>query len=170
MTASYVSEQMRAALGQVADWRVSFPVAESDIRRWAVAVYYPDPPPARFWDSSAAGAQGGLVAPEEFNPFAWMVAEQMEPSIRPMLRDPDRLEKAVGIPGPGLRSQLNGGSAVEYGAPVRSGDVVRSVTRLHDYQEREGRLGRMLITITEVEWTNQNGQRVRLGHDTSIRY
>lgn len=167
---SYISDQMRAALGQVADWRVSFPVSASDIRRWAVAVYYPDPPPPRFWDVAAAEAFGGIVAPEEFNPFAWMVAEQMEPAFKPLLRDADRLEKAVGIQGPGLRNQLNGGSEVEYGAPVRPGDVIRSTTRLHDYREREGRHGLMLITITEVEWTNQRDERVRLGYDTSIRY
>lgn len=167
---SYISEPMVAALGEVADWRVSFPVAESDIRRWAVAVYYPDPPPKRFWAPAVSETQGGLVAPEEFNPFAWMVAEQMEPKIQPALRDPDRLEKAVGIQGPGLNNQINGGSEVEYGVPLRSGDVVRGVTRLHDYREREGRLGRMLITITQVEWTNQRGQRIRFGYDTSIRY
>lgn len=161
---SHVTDRMRAAVGSVVDWRVSYPVSASDIRRWAVAVYYPDPPPRRFIDPE------GQVAPEEFNPFAWMVAEQMEPAIAPMLRDTDRLEKAIGLPGPGLTNQVNGGSEVRYGAPMRPGDVIRSRTRLHEYREREGRMGLMLITITEVEWTNQHGDRVRLGHDTSIRY
>jgi hypothetical protein len=165
---SHLTDQLRAGVGSVVDWRISYPVAESDIRRWAIAVHYPDPPPVRFIDPDAT--VGGMTAPEEFNPFAWAVAEQMVPVVAPLLRDPDKLEKAIGLTGPGLRNQVNGGSEVSYGAPVRPGDVIRSETRLHDYSEREGRMGLMLITILEVEWTNQDGQRVRLGHDTSIRY
>jgi hypothetical protein len=112
----------------------------------------------------------GIIAPEEFNPFAWLAAEQMTPAVEPRLRDTDRLEKAIGITGPGLPNQINGGSEVRYGVPIRPEDVIRSETRLHEYRERAGRLGLMLITITEVIWTNQHGERVKLGHDTSIRY
>lgn len=161
---------MRTAIGSVVDWRVSFPVSESDIRRWAVAVYYPEPPPQRYVDPASATATGGIVAPDEFNPFAWLVAEERQPAIAPMVRDTDKMEKAIGIRGPGLAHQINGGSAVRYGAPIRPGDVVRSHTRLLEYREREGRMGLMLITVTEVEWTNQHGDRIRLGHETSIRY
>lgn len=164
---THISAEMRAAVGSVVEWRVSFPVAASDIRRWAVATYYPDPPPRRSWDEAT---RGGLIAPEEFNPFAWMVADAMVPAIAPERRDTDRLEKAIGLAGPGLRNQLNGGSRVTYFEAMRVGDVIRSETRLHEYSEREGRLGLMLITVTESTWTNQRGERVRLGYDTSIRY
>jgi hypothetical protein len=162
---SLISAQMRAAIGGVVDWRVSFPVAASDIRRWAIAVYYPEPPPARY-----RGDGPDLIAPEELNPFAWAVADQMVPAVAPELRDTDKPEKAIGIVGPGLTHQVNGGSEVAYGAPIRPGDVIRSQTRLHEYRERSGRMGPMLITVFEVEWTNQDGARVKLGHDTSIRY
>ncbi|MDQ7909357.1 MaoC family dehydratase N-terminal domain-containing protein [Phytohabitans sp. ZYX-F-186] len=168
---SYVSDRMRAALGEVVDWRVSFPISASDIRRWAVAVYYPEDPPREFWDADFADRErGGIAAPAEFNPFAWLVADQMKPAIRPERRDPDRLEKAIGIPGPGLRHQINGGTEAVYGVPMRPADVITSVTRLGEYRERTGRLGRMLITVTEVAWTNQRGETVRTGRDTSIRY
>lgn len=162
-----ITTEMAAAVGSVVDWRVSFPVAASDIRRWAIAVYYPDPPPARFI-SPTEGEE--LIAPEELNPFGWIVAEQMTPVIAQELRDTDKTEKALGIAGPGLRNQINGGSDVIYGAPIRVGDVIRSETRLHEYREKQGRMGAMLITVTRVEWTNQHGERVKLGHDTSIRY
>lgn len=164
---SHISDEMRATVGAVVDWRVSYPVAVSDIRRWAIAVYYPDDPPRVFWDERVPG---GIVAPEEFNPFAWMVAESMRPAIAPGKRDPDRLEKAIGVAGPGLRHQINGGSAVRYGVPMRPGDIIRSETRLKEYREREGRLGRMLITVTEVVWTNQNEERVSTCVNTAIRY
>lgn len=159
---SLVSDRMRAAVGSVVDWRTSYPVAESDIRRWAIAVYYPDPPPARFLEAQ--------VAPEEFNPFAWAVADQMVPAIAPMLRDTDKTEKAIGIQGPGLANQVNGGTSVTYGAPIRPGDVIGSRARLLEYREREGRMGPMLITVLESEWTNQAGERVQLGRQTAIRY
>jgi hypothetical protein len=163
--AGLISVEMRAALGGVVDWRVSYPVAASDIRRWAIAVYHPSPPPVRF-----TGDGPGLIAPEEFNPFAWAVAEQMVPAIAPLPRDPDKMEKALGVTGPGLTFQINGGSEVVYGEPIRTGDVIRSETRLQEYAEKASRMGPMLVTVTEVEWTNQDGARVLLGHNTAIRY
>ncbi len=159
---SHLTDEMRAAVGSTVDWRVSYPVSASDIRRWAIAVYYPDPPPRQYVDAE--------LAPEEFNPFAWAVAEQMQPAIAPLLRDTDKTEKAIGITGPGLTHQVNGGTDVTYGVPMRPGDVIRSQTRLLEYREREGRMGLMLITILESEWTNQHGDRVQLGRQTAIRY
>ncbi|MFJ3667428.1 MaoC family dehydratase N-terminal domain-containing protein [Streptomyces sp. NPDC090106] len=164
---SLVSAEMAAAVGSVTDWRVSFPVAVSDIRRWAIAVYYPDPPPERFREETAPG---GLLAPEEFNPFAWAVASRREPLVPPGPRDTDWTEKALGIAGPGLRHQVNGGIEVAYGAPIRSGDVIRSETRLVSYAEKAGRMGPMLVSVTESVWTNQDGERVRVERQTAIRY
>ncbi|ONH31707.1 FAS1-like dehydratase domain-containing protein [Pseudofrankia asymbiotica] len=163
-----LTDEMRAAVGSVVDWRVSFPVAASDIRRWAIAVYHPDPPPRRFWDEAATA--GGIVAPEEFNPFAWMAAEQREPVVAPLPRDTDRMEKAIGITGPGLRVQINGGTEVNYGVPIRPGDVIHSETRLVEYRETTGRMGPMLIAVTESVWTNQDGERVLAERQTAIRY
>ncbi len=42
MADSNINDEMRAALGSEIGRRVSFPVSESDIRRWAIAVYYPE--------------------------------------------------------------------------------------------------------------------------------
>ena len=158
-----VSDEMRAAIGGVVDWRVSYPVAASDIRRWAIAVHYPEPPPERFLGVDP-------VAPEEFNPFAWVVADRMVPAIAPELRDTDKTEKALGIRGPGLRHQVNGGTDVTYGVPIRTGDVIRSETTLQEYRERTGRMGPMLITVLESRWTNQDGALVQVEHQVAIRY
>ncbi|KAA9156243.1 MaoC family dehydratase [Amycolatopsis acidicola] len=153
---------MAAAVGTTLSRQVSYPVSESDIRRWAIAVYWPEPPPARFLQNSAA--------PAEFNPFAWAVAERVTATEAPDPNDPDSTEKLAGIPGPGLRFLLNGGLSAEYGAPIRPGDVITSVRRLGPYSEREGRLGRMLFTRTEDTWTNQDGAFVRRAVATIIRY
>jgi hypothetical protein len=170
-----ISAAMREAVGRQTGCRRSFPVSESDIRRWAIAVYWPQDPPRLFWDAGyAAGTRhGGVVAPEEFNPFAWMASET-EPVAgagpAEEAGDVNRMERRLGITGPGLRFELNGGVEVEYGVRMRPGDVITSVSRLGGYSEREGRLGLMLFTVSEDTWTNQAGQVVRRARATQIRY
>ncbi|MDT9592152.1 MaoC family dehydratase N-terminal domain-containing protein [Nocardioides zeae] len=162
-----VNDEMRAALGDEIDWRTSYPVDASDLRRWSIAVHYPEAPPRRFLN---AEHYGGLVAPDEFNPFAWQVARRRRPVVVPKARDTDRPEKVHGIRGPGLRHQVAGGIEATYGESIRVGDVVTSRTRLVAYVEKQGRLGPMLLTTTEDRWTNQDGAFVRLLRETSIRY
>jgi hypothetical protein len=58
----------------------------------------------------------------------------------------------------------------EYGAPIRSGDVITGVNRLASYSERSGRLGLMLFTVMEDTWTNQRGETVKTSSGTLIRY
>jgi hypothetical protein len=173
MPDSNISDAMRRSVGNVLGRQVAFPVSESDIRRWALAVYYPGSPPECYVDPAAAEKTqyGGIVAPQEFNPFAWMVAES--DAGRPVPggnNNPDRTEILLGIPGPGLKFMLNGGMEAEYGVPMRPGDVITSVTRLAGYHERPGRLGLMLFTISEDTWTNQNDEMVKRTRLTLIRY
>jgi len=172
MPMTHISDEMRAAIGIEMDREVSFPISESDIRRWAIAVYYPAEPPRLYWDAEYAKntQYGGIVAPEEFNPFAWMAAEKQEPTVAIAGNDPGRTEKSLGLAPPEVKFQLNGGIEVEYGVPMRPGDVITAVTRLGDYWEREGRHGLMLFTIREMTWTNQDNELVRRTRRTLIRY
>jgi hypothetical protein len=167
-----ISAEMRNAIGQEMGRRVSYPVSESDIRRWALAVYYPQRPPPEFIDSTVAAKtrHHGIVAPQEFNPFAWLVAEDRSPDVEVAGNDPNRTELVLGIPGPGLQFQLNGGLEVEYGVPMSPDDVITSVSRLAEYRERPGRLGLMLFTVSEDTWTNQNDEVVKRTRTTLIRY
>jgi hypothetical protein len=165
---SLISADMRAVIGRELSRSTSFPVSESDIRRWAVATYYPQKPPARYWDATAA--PGGITAPEEFNPFAWMAAESKSAATGIDRMNPDYYELSLGITGPGLKNQLNGGVWVEYGVRMRLGDVIESVSSLFDYTERPGRLGDMLFTVTEDVWRNQRAEVVRRYRMTLIRY
>ena len=50
----------------------SYPISDSDIRRWSIAAYWPETPPREFWDAEFAKTTtaGGIVAPPDFNPFA----------------------------------------------------------------------------------------------------
>ncbi len=172
MPESNITAAMRDAVGRQLTRRVSFPVAESDIRRWAIAVYYPQEPPRRFWDEAYAKSTryGGIVAPEDFNPFAWLAADHEGGAGEGGDNDPDNTELMLGIPGAGLKFQLNGGMEVDYGAPIRPGDVITSVNRLSGYTERAGRLGLMLFTTMEDSWVNQDGDLVKRTRLTLIRY
>lgn len=161
----HISDAMRSVLGKEFASATSFPVAASDIRRWAMAVYYPEPPPSPFWDTSEGQT---LTAPRDFNPFAWMTTSG--PSARPGHYDPDRNFKALGVDGPGLTRQVNGGLEVSYGVPMRVGDVITSSSCISALTEREGRLGLMLFTTVETVWTNQDNHEVRRQKTTIIRY
>jgi N-terminal half of MaoC dehydratase len=167
-----ISPQMRKAVGSELSRMVSYPVSESDIRKWAAAVYFPEEPPARFWDEEAArhSRAGGIVAPEEFNPFGWMRAEPKGVKRETAVSDADSTERSLGIEGPHLVNQLNGGVSVHYGVPMRPGDVITSVTRLGEYSERQGSLGLMLFTPLETTWTNQRGEVVKQSRLVLIRY
>lgn len=169
---SYISPDMRAAVGREYRRLVSFPVSASDIRKWALAVYYPQQPPPKFWDESVArtGRHGGIVAPEDFNPFAWMTAPG---STDESEHDPyaaDLTEDLLGIAGPGLKFQLNGGVQLEHGEPIRPGDVITASSTVAEYKERKGKLGQMLFTTLQDEWTNQDGTLVRRSRLNLIRY
>jgi hypothetical protein len=173
MSDTYISLEMAGAVGRLLGRQVSFPVAESDIRKWALAVYFPKKPPRLFWDASYAATtpHGGIVAPEEFNPFAWMTAESESAGSSPGgQHDPNRTELSLGIAGPGLQFQVNGGIEVEYGVRMRPGDVITAESRLAGYTEREGRLGLMLFTASESVWTNQAAELVKRSITTVIRY
>ena len=168
---SHITPEMEAAVGRELSRKVSFPIAESDIRKWAMAIYYPEEPPRLFWDAEYAATTpyGGIVAPEEFNPFAWMAADPKGLKKGGDV-DGDFLETSLGIKGPGLKFMLNGGMEVDYGVPMRPGDLITAVSRLHSYKERAGRLGLMLMSANEDTWTNQKGEVVKKSRSTLIRY
>jgi acyl dehydratase len=137
----------------------AWPVCENDVRRWAIATWYPEEPPAEFLDEAAAarGPWGGMVAPRDFNPFAW--TRCTPPDTYPWMR-------GMGSE-PGRRG-LNAGQRNRYYAPIRPGDTINSVVRLVDAYEKQGRLGAMMFLVDEARWTNQRGELVRIGQRTTI--
>lgn len=152
-----ITDTMRAGVGTVLSTRVSFPIETSDIRRWAVAVYWPEPPPRHLWDPEYAEAtqDGGFAALAEFNPFAWMVAD---------------CKHIAEFPDPPMKFRLNGGVSMEYGVPMRPGDVITGVRSVGEFDEKEGKRGPMLLSTSVDRWTNQRGEFVRLHHFTTIWY
>ena len=157
-----VTPEMEKSKGVWGNERVSYPVSESDIRKWAIAVYWGETPPRLYWDAEyARGTRwGGIIAPQDFNPFAWAVPTG---AVKP----------AGAVPGQQTRrggNVMNGGQADTYGVPMRPGDVITSRSRLARWEERQGRNGLTLFTYTETEWRNQDGELVKTRISTGIRY
>jgi hypothetical protein len=154
-----ISPAMEDAKGKWGEPRHSPPISLSDIRKWAIATWWPETPPPIHWDEAYAATTrwGGIIAPPDFNPFAWPVKRMAPP--------------AAAQPVAGVRlTGMNGGQTDSFGVPMRPGDVISARSRLQDFNERQGRFGLMLYTFTETEWTNQNGAFVRRRISTSIRY
>ena len=136
------------------------PVGANDIARWAIATHWPEPAPAELLDPAVAakGPWGGIVAPRDFDPFAWMPE-------RPWAGD-----WLFGMGSEPGRRVLNGGQRNLYGAPIRPGDVVTCTRRFVDVVERETRRGPMVFFTSEFRWEDQHGAPVRVAEQTTIYY
>ena len=166
--AELISEAMLGLIGAVQHRQTSYPISASDIRKWALAVYYPEAPPERYLRVGAMAGEPPLTAPEEFNPFAWAT-----PGPRPEIDGyggPKYLEERAGIAPPDINFIVNGGTACEYGVLMREGDVITAETRIKSYSQRQGKQGPLLFTDLEDRWVNQRGEVVKTTVNTLIRY
>jgi hypothetical protein len=156
-----ISPEMLESKGVWCEARTSPPIALSDIRKWAIATYWPETPPPIHWDEAHARASrfGGIIAPRDFNPFAW-----------PIQREPPAGARVEPKPGAPRLTSMNGGQTDTFGVPMRPGDTITGRSRLADLNERQGRFGLMLYRFSEIEWTNQKGEFVRRRISTSISY
>lgn len=169
-----VRADMTAIVGRPYGVAVSFPVSASDIRRWALAVYYPEPPPGVYLDP-AAEREGRLVAPLDMNVFAWGAA-RTEPTGREIEADPvlemyGAMEHHLGVVPPPLPHGLHGGASVHYsGVRIRPGDVIHTETVIERYLVKQSRVGTMLVTDLATTWTNQADETVKVARMSQIRY
>ena len=163
-----VTPEMVERKGVWGSARVSPPVSESDIRKWAIAVYWPETPPRVYWDVDYAATTrwGTIIAPADFNPFAWPIIEARPEKAEPPRAKPD-MDKPRSTRG---RRGMNGGQVDTYGVPMRPGYVITSRSRLRDWDERETRLGLTLFSFSETEWRNQDDALVKVRVATAIRY
>jgi hypothetical protein len=165
--ADLINDEMRGLVGKVQHRRASYPVSASDIRKWALAVYYPDPAPAKYLRVGAAGGEPPLTAPEEFNPFAWAING---PANVGAYTGPRYIEENAGVAPPPINHIVNGGTECAYGVPMREGDVITAEFSIRSYAQKQGKRGPLLITETEDRWTNQRGELVRSTVQTLVRF
>jgi acyl dehydratase len=131
------------------------PCSSSDIRRWVMAMDYPNP---LHWDEEFArdSVFGGLIAPQSI-----AVGLDYGHGAAPA---------CVGhIPGSHLI--FGGEEWWFYGCPVRPGDKLFQERRFHDYKVTETKFaGPTMFSRGDTTHTNQHGVLVARERATSIRY
>ena len=59
-----------------------------------------------------------------------------------------------------IRSGFDAGKDIEFGVPIRPGDVLTSASTVHDIYEKTGRSGTMSFAVLRTVVTNQRGEQV----------
>ena len=156
MSESIITDEMRAAIGRESE-PVTREVDRTQIRLFARSVGHEDP---IYYDVEAAKAAGyrDLPAPPGY--------------LGTPVYQPGKAYAGMEMPEPKTRLTrgLNGGTEFEYYGDIVAGDVLTSVTRLVEFQERSASLGTMLITTTETDFRNANGDLVAKEIGRIIRY
>jgi len=131
------------------------PCSNIDIRRWVMALDYPNP---IHWDHEIAEKSkfGGLVAPQSF-PVAMDIGHGAQPS-------------SVGVI-PGSHLIFGGEEWWHYGERLRPGDRLRQKRRFIDYKLTDTSFaGPTLFQRGDTVHVNQHGTPVAKVRSTSIRY
>ncbi len=155
---SLITDEMRAQIG-VESPPVTLEVDKTSVRMFARAVGYTDPV---YYDEEAARAAGYRSLPA---PPGYLGTPVHDPNRRG--ERPAQLSMEPSRP---LKRMLNGGTDVEYLADVCAGDTLTSTSAVASIEEREGRLGEMLITTTKTTYRNERGETVAIMTGTGIRY
>lgn len=113
----------------------------------------------------------GPVTPEELIAFARSLGETRPQYVEPgpdlvghptfCLRYkgnkfyPDAIPKSINV-----RTGLDAGKDIEFGAPVRPGDTIDVRCTLHEVYEKTGRTGSMYFVVIRFTMTNHHGETV----------
>jgi len=129
----------------------TMPIEWSKVREFARAIR--DPNPLYFDPELAKKEVGGIPIPPTFLQVAafWQDAE----SVPTASFD--------------IRRILHGEQEFEFYQPIYVGDVLTGTARIADVFEREGgRGGKMTFMVTEIEYKNQQGEKVAVARGTLI--
>ncbi len=131
----------RSILGTVFDETSFVPITKEEILEFAAALGETNP---LYTDEAAAanGPYGGLVAPPTFIT-----------KLRPNKMTPENMPKFGKV-------GFDGGRDLEVFEPVRPGDTLKMVSKIHDIYEKTGRSGSMYFIVLRNEVSNQNGEKV----------
>ena len=146
----YISDEHKKLIG-IESKPITHEVERGAIRLFAQAIGDPNP---LFNDEQKARTTrfGGMIAPPTY-------VRLLMPSQMPSMDMPD-LPKRL----------LDGGSEWEFFQPIRPGDRITVVARLADLRETEGRMGTMVVRVTEVRYTNQFDELCTIQRMSIINY
>ena len=150
---SIITDEMKAAVGVESEPSV-YEIERSSIRRWAEAIGDTNP---LYRDEEYARSKGyrSIVAPPGF------IAQYAFPVKAGGGRR--------GFSSPFARN-LNGGNEYEFFKPVQAGDTISATSKLASIVERDGRMGKMLISVSETTYKNQDGEIIAKARGTGISY
>ena len=151
-----ISESVAKYLGMKDDPEV-MEVEKGAIKRYADAVE--DYNPLYFDEEYARNSKyGAIITPPGF--FGWAV----KPGPKGGLIQKgivDEMQQAGYF-------IMDGGCEFEFYRPIRAGDILVGQMKIAEMTEKEGRTGQMLFVITELTYTNQNGQLAAKRRQTLI--
>ena len=131
------------------------PCRPSDIRRWVMALDYPNP---IHWDEEFAQNMkfGGIIAPQSMA-IALDIGHGVQPACVGRI--------------PGSHLIFGGEEWWHYGQPIRPGDQLFQERRFHDYKVTDTKFaGPTMFARGDTIHRNQNGALVAKVRATSIRY
>lgn len=130
-------------------------VTKAAIRRFAQAIG--DDSPLYYDEAYAATTQwGGVIAPPTFFFTLGYYEDAPGTAYREDGR-PTGTELDVPLP---VSKTVGGASSVEFGEPVRPGDVIIVRKKVVDVYSKEGKSGTLYFTVVETTFTNQKGELV----------
>ena len=63
---------------------------------------------------------------------------------------------------------MDGGTDIEFFAPIRVGDTLTARSKIVDIYQKEGRSGPLIFVVRETTYTNQNDEVVVVEKGSSI--
>lgn len=97
-----------------------------------------------------------IAATGEIQPPATPAELVAPPTYVVCMRRTQHLPPQVGK----LRFGFDAGKDIQFGVPIRPGDVLTSVTTVHDIYEKTGRSGTMAFVVVRTVVTNQRQEQV----------
>ncbi|MFH1650930.1 MAG: MaoC family dehydratase N-terminal domain-containing protein [Chloroflexota bacterium] len=155
-----ISEELKQFIGKTGS-AVAMEVEKGDIMRYADAVDDANP---LYRDEAYArrSRYGSLIAPPGFFgwPSRWGKAGPYFTALR--------LELDAAMARAGFRRALDGGIEYDFLLPVRAGDTLSATPRILSIDERESRSGKMMFTVIETTYVNQEGELAARARQTFI--
>ncbi|MGE0680608.1 MAG: MaoC family dehydratase N-terminal domain-containing protein [Candidatus Binatia bacterium] len=159
---SLITEEIRSWIGhETPPWTIE--ATKLDIRRFAVATDDVNP---LYLDEEYAknSGHGGIIAPPLFY-MAPLTNPVPESELRP---DGLPYEGKFPIPPTPLLRLMDGGTEIEFFAPIRAGDTLTGRCKILDIYQKEGRTGPLIFVERESRYTNQKGELVVIEKGAAI--
>ena len=160
--ASLITDEIRSWIGyETPPWTIE--VSKLDVKRFAVAT--DDLHPLYLNEEYAKKSRyGEIIAPPLFY-MAPLTNPVPEGELRP---DGLPYEGKFPIPPTSLPRLMDGGTEIEFFAPIRPGDTITGRCKITDIYQKEGRSGPLIFVVRESTYTNQRGEMVLIEKGAAI--